>query len=103
MPDGGADILRPVCSAGYASIVIRRWLVLVGKLSAYRRNCAPLAGKSTLNRLGRPVSHVLSRSNRWSIPKVSPWHPSDELTGIEKVRELAFSGRACSVHESTRV
>jgi hypothetical protein len=27
--------------------------VLAGKLSARRKNCAPLAGKSTLNRLGR--------------------------------------------------
>jgi hypothetical protein len=56
---------------GYEDLNDHDWLrhdavmaVLVGKLAARRRDCAPAAGKSTLNRLelSRPSRRVITRS-----------------------------------------
>src|SRR4030081_4050076 len=49
--------------------------VLAGKLKARRKECAPVAGKSTLNRLGvsrvRPKRHHKKRAN----PTATKWLP----------------------------
>jgi hypothetical protein len=51
----------------------RTMAVLAGKLAAHRRNCAPLAGKSTLNRLGS------------SRPEPTRYHKiSDDGAAIER-------------------
>jgi hypothetical protein len=73
--------------------------VLSGKLAARREDCAPVAGKSTLNRLELSRLEATRYVDRWICTALAP--------GVGKIRHggcrrATFSGHPGSLPQSVR-